>query len=268
MVTNMNKEEQLLRRRLYDLANNAYYKGICVFSDFLNINEQSILEYMKNELPVIPYFSYGGFPEAERNMICFCGDDNINKLDDIDFPISVISIKPQNRKYSDALTHRDYLGAILNLGIDRSIVGDIIINDLEAFIFSTIGISEFIADNLIKIKHTNISTSIINNQEFHYEPKFKEIGGTVSSIRLDSILSVAFNRSRSSLTALIEGGKVFVNGKEALSNSYELKDSDIVSVRGYGKFVYVGTPYKTKKGRYSVKVRLYTWFLIYKLIIR
>lgn len=254
----MNKEEQLLRRRLYDLANNAYYKGICVFSDFLNLNEQNILEYAKHELPGIPYFSYGGFQEAERNMICFSGDDNIKKVEDIDFPIAVVSIKPQNRKFSDTLTHRDYLGAVLNLGIDRSIVGDIIINDLEAFIFCTRSISGFIADNLIKIKHTNISTSIIDNQEFHYDPKFKEIGGTVSSIRLDSILSVAFNRSRSSLTGLIEGGKVFVNGKEVTSNSYELKDNDVVSLRGYGKFVYVGTPYKTKKGRYSVKVKLYT----------
>lgn len=257
MVTIMDKDEQILRRRLYDLASKGYYKGICVFSDFLNLNEQSILESIKLELPSVRYFSYGGFPEAERNMICFCGDDNINMIEDIDFPISIISIKPQNRKFSDTLTHRDYLGAVLNLGIDRSIVGDIIINDLEAFIFCTTAISEFIADNLIKIKHTNISASIIDKQEFHHEPKFKDISGTVSSIRLDSILSVAFNRSRSSLTGLIEGGKVFVNGKEVISNSYELRDNDIVSVRGQGKFVYAGTPYKTKKGRYSVKVKLY-----------
>ncbi|HHU72648.1 MAG TPA: RNA-binding protein [Clostridiales bacterium] len=253
----MDKDEQLLRRRLYDLANNAYYKGICVFSDFLNLHEQNILECMKHELPGIPYFSYGGFLEAERRMICFSGDDNVKKTEDIEFPISVISIKPQNRKFSDALTHRDYLGAVLNLGIDRSIVGDIIINDIEAYIFCTRSISEFIADNLIKIKHTNISASIINKQDFHYEPKFKDISGTVSSIRLDSILSVAFNKSRSSLTGLIKGGKVFVNGKEVISNSYELKDNDLVSVRGHGKFLYVGTPYKTKKGRYSVKVKLY-----------
>ncbi|HHX13246.1 MAG TPA: RNA-binding protein [Clostridiales bacterium] len=253
----MDKDEQILRRRLYDLANNAYYKGICVFSDFLNLNEQSILEYTKHELPGISYFSFGGFTEAERRMICFCGDNNVKNIEDIDFPISVVSIKPQNRKFSDALTHRDYLGAVLNLGIDRSIVGDIIINDLEAFIFCTTSINEFIADNLIKIKHTNISTSIIESQEFYYEPKFKDISGTVSSIRLDSILSVAFNRSRSSLTGLIEGGKVFVNGKEVISNSHELKDNDVVSVRGQGKFLYVGTPYKTKKGRYSVKVRVY-----------
>lgn len=254
----MDKDEQILRRRLYDLASNGYYKGICVFSDFLNLNEQSILEYMNHELPGIPYFSFGGFPEAERRMICFCGDDNIQKTEDIDFPISVVSIKPQNRKFSDALTHRDYLGAVLNLGIDRSIVGDIIINNLEAFIFCTTSISEFIADNLVKIKHTNISTSIIERTEFHYEPKFKDVMGTVSSIRLDSILSVAFNRSRNSLIRLIEGGNVFVNGKEVMSNSYELKDNDIISVRGQGKFIYVGTPYKTKKGRYSVKIKLYT----------
>jgi RNA-binding protein YlmH len=103
-----------------------------------------------------------------------------------------------------------------------------------------------------------VSTAIIDRRDFDYKPKFQEIVGTVSSVRLDSILSVAFHTSRSSLTGLIEGGKVFVGGKVILSNSYTLKENDVVSVRGLGKFIYVGTSYQTKKGRYSVKILLYT----------
>lgn len=103
-----------------------------------------------------------------------------------------------------------------------------------------------------------VSTGILEQQDFHYEPRYTLVTGTVSSVRLDSILAVAFHSSRSSLSGLIEGGKVFVNGKEVLSNSFSLKERDVVSVRGLGKFLYEGTSYQTKKGRYSVKILLYS----------
>ena len=229
-----------------------------MFSDFLNLNEQNIFLSLKNELPRIKYFTYGGFQDAERKILCFCGNDQINSMEDINFPITCIKVVPLNRRFSDNLSHRDFLGAVLNLGIDRSKLGDILIDENEGYLFTHNAISPFILDQLTKVKHTMISTSRIEQQDFHYEPKYTEINGTVSSVRLDSILAVAFHSSRSSLSGLIEGGKVFVNSKEILSNSYLLKENDVVSVRGLGKFLYVGTSYQTKKGRYSVKILLYT----------
>jgi RNA-binding protein YlmH len=253
----MDKDEQILRRRFKDLATAADNRGGVIYSDFLNMNEQSILTSMKQELPKIKYFAYGGFQDAERKILCFCGNEHVNDIEQLDFPISCIKIMPTNQKFSDALTHRDFLGAVLNLGIDRSKIGDILILENEGYLFCTPSISTFITDQLVKVKHTVIRTSIIDRQDFEYKPKYKEITGTVSSVRLDSILSVAFHGSRSSLSGLIEGGKVFVNSKEVLSNSYQLKENDIVSVRGFGKFIYAGTDYQTKKGRYSVKILLY-----------
>lgn len=256
-MVSMDKEEQLVRRRLQDLSNTAYNRGISMFSDFLNLNEQNIFFRMKKELPVINYFTFGGFDVAERKMLCFCGNDNINEISEINFPIACIKIIPVNQKFSDSLTHRDFLGAVLNLGLDRSKVGDILINQNKGFLFCHTGISEFIADQLIKVKHTPISTEIITQKDFDYTPEYQEIAGTVSSVRLDSVLSVAFHSSRSSLTGLITGGKVFVNSKEVIQISYQLKENDVVSVRGLGKFIFVGTSHQTKKGRYSVKVLLY-----------
>jgi RNA-binding protein YlmH len=257
-MMNLDKDEQLLRRRLLDLANTAYARGICVFSDFLNLNEQNIFISLKNELPRMKYFAYGGFDDAERKILCFCGNESIEVQEEVKFPIVCIRVEPLNQKFSDALNHRDFLGAVLNLGLDRSKIGDILINENEGYIFAHTGISSFIVDQLIKVKHTMVSTSIIDRSDFDYKPKFQEITGTVSSVRLDSILSVAFHTSRSSLTGLIEGGKVFVGGKVILSNSYTLKENDVVSVRGLGKFIYTGTSYQTKKGRYSVKLLLYS----------
>lgn len=253
----MDKEEQILRRRLLDLANTAYQRGIHLFSDFLNLNEQTIFMSMKSELPRMKYFSYGGFIDAERKILCFCGNEDLAEEDMIDYPIDCIKITPINQKFSDTLSHRDFLGALVHLGIDRSKLGDILIIENEGYVLCSKSIAPFIVDNLFKIKHTMISCELISIDSFEYTPKVKEITGTISSIRLDSILSVAFNRSRSSLTGLIEGGKVFVNSKEVTSNSYLLKDNDVVSVRGMGKFKFLGTSYQTKKGRLSVKIHLY-----------
>ena len=257
-MMNPDKEEQLLRRRLADLANTAYNRGICMFSDYLNLYEQNLFLRIKNELPRIKYFTYGGFSDAERKILCFCGNDQIEDAEEINFPITCIKVVPVNQRFSDDLNHRDFLGAVLNLGIDRSKVGDILIVSNEAVVFAHSSISQFIVDHLIKIKHTMVHTCVLEQQDFHYEPRYIEVTGTVSSVRLDSILAVAFHSSRSSLTGLIEGGKVFVNSKEVLSNSYALKENDVVSVRGLGKFLYAGTSYQTKKGRHSVKVLLYS----------
>ncbi len=255
---NLDKDELILRKRLLDLANTAYSRGICLFSDFLNLNEQNIFISLKHELPRIKYFTYGGFQEAERKILCFYGNERISEEDDIGFPIVCIKVVPLNQKFSDSLNHRDFLGAVLNLGLDRSKIGDILITDNEGYIFAHSVISEFILEQMVKVKHTMVRTQVIERKDFDYTPKFKEVVGTVSSVRLDSILSVAFNTSRSSLTGLIEGGKVFVGGKLVLSNSHTLKENDVVSVRGLGKFIFAGTSYQTKKGRYSVKVLLYT----------
>jgi RNA-binding protein YlmH len=257
-MMNLDKDEQIFRKRLLDQANTAYNRGICIFSDFLNLNEQNIYLSLKQELPKIKYFTYGGFQDAERKILCFCGNDSIDNEQEIDYPISCIRVVPLNQKFSDSLNHRDFLGAVLNLGLDRGKIGDILINDNESYIFTHTSISVYIIDQLVKVKHTMIRAAIIDRKDFNYKPKFKEITGTVSSVRLDSILAVAFNTSRSSLSGLIEGGKVYVGGKLILSNSYTLKENDVVSVRGLGKFIYVGTSYQTKKGRYSVKVLLYT----------
>lgn len=257
-MMNLDKDELILRKRILDLSNTADNRGICLFSDFLNLHEQNIFLSLKQELPRIKYFTYGGFTDAERKILCFCGDTSIVKEEELDFPIRCIRAVPVSRKFSDELNHRDFLGAVLNLGLDRSKIGDILIRDNEGFLFVHTQISAFICEQLIKIKHTVVSCEEIGSKEFDYMPAFKEIVGTVSSVRLDSILSVAFQGSRSSLSGLIEGGKVSVGGKLILQNSFILKENDVVSVRGYGKFIFAGTSYQTKKGRYSVKILLYT----------
>ena len=100
--------------------------------------------------------------------------------------------------------------------------------------------AEYVADNLTQIRHTHVKTTIGTDFQVDYEPRYEELKGTVSSVRLDSVLALAYPLSRSKITAQIEAGKVFVNGKLITSNGYRLKENDIISVRKMGRISYNG----------------------------
>jgi len=251
---NNDKEEHLFKKRLLELARNAENKGICTYTDFLNLNEINILYRIRLELPDVKYDLFGGYDDAERKVLCFCGDDSVKAFSNY---ITCILILPLNKKFSDDLSHRDFLGAIMNLGIERSKIGDILVKEKEGYVFCETGISTFIVDTLNKVKHTNIRCEILQEEAPNIQPSYQEIRGTVSSARLDSVIALAFHSSRTSILGLIAGGKVFVDGRLVESNSYMLKEEEIVSVRGFGKFIYKELQNQTKRGRYFVTLLKY-----------
>lgn len=257
----MEKEEVLLRKRLIELSNIAYQRGIMMYSDFLNLNELNILHTTPKDSFPVPYRTFGGYDPSERQMAVFLPDAFYMYMDEDairdSYPISILRIKPLQEKFAEELTHRDYLGALLNLGITRAKTGDILIHDKEAYVFVHRELAEFLTKELTRVRHTTVQAQEVENTDFDWEPKYEEIKGTVASVRLDSLLSLAFSSSRSKLTALIEGGRVYVNGKLITSNGYHVKDGDIISVRQMGRFRYDGIVSETKKGRYYVRIRKY-----------
>ena len=267
----MNKEETLLQKRLIELSRTAYIRGIVTFSDFLNLNELNILHTTPKHQFQSQYVTYGGYGLSERQMVAFLpdalyafpdwdgfgGDSARQCKDALQYPIRILRIGPQNQKFCEELTHRDYLGAVMNLGIERCKLGDIMVDGSKALLFVREELADYIIENLIRIRHTSVTVSVSNDLPRDYEPKYEEIKGTVASIRLDTVLSLAFPLSRSKITDYIEGGKVFVNGKLVTSNGYRLKEGDIISVRKMGRIVYDGIMKETKKGRYLTAVRKY-----------
>ena len=168
-----------------------------------------------------------------------------------DYPIDCIRLEPKAVKFSEDLTHRDYLGAILNLGVDRSVVGDILIEDHTASFFCLRQMTDFFLENLCRVRHTTVVASKIEDPGDLPRPELKPVSGTCASVRLD------FGTSRSSIVHCIEEGLVFVNGKLITSNGYEPKEGDIISVRKKGRFIYDGVSRQTKKGRLGVRILLY-----------
>lgn len=248
----MNKEEQMLQKRLIELSKIAYTKGIVVFSDFLNLNDLNILHITPKNMFYSQFKTFGGYELSERQIAAFLPDALYY---DYQYPIDVIEISPVNSKFSEALTHRDYLGAIMNLGIERFKLGDILTDRDRAFLFVKKELSGYIMDNLTRIRHTVIRASLSSCTEFSYSPSFEVIKGTVASIRLDSILSLAYPLSRNKMTAFIENGFVYVNGKLITSNGFRLQNGDIISVRKMGRIIYDGIISETKKNRYMISVR-------------
>lgn len=250
----MNKEEQIRNRHFHDLANRAYNRGVPIFSEFLTLNEVSILKTIEKELSYVKVQLWGGYEEAERQIAAFVPDAFFPTQDM--YPISILKISPLNVKFSEQLTHRDYLGAILNLGIQRGKVGDILVNDKETYLFVSSSMVDLFTMELTRVKHTTVKTEPVT-EAVRITPKFQHMEGSVSSERIDAILSLAFQTSRSSIAPLIASEKVFVNGKITLSNSQILKPGDIISARGYGKFIYRGFISNTKKGRMFVALDRY-----------
>lgn len=258
----MQKEEIMLQKRLIELSRTAYQRGIPLYSDFLNLNELNILHTTPKDMFDVPYRVFGGYEFSERQMAAFLPDAFSLYLEDEDtfqgaFPIQVLKIRPLQKKFAEPLTHRDYLGAILNLGIERSKTGDILVTPEEAFLFVKDSIAGYICEQLTRVRHTTVQAAASDVSEFQYAPRFETIRGSIASVRLDSLLALAYSSSRSKLTALIEGGRVFVDGKLVISNGYQVKENDIISVRGLGRFVFRGTLTATKKGRMYVEIDKY-----------
>ena len=253
------EKDILFEKRMKELSKNAYYRGILTFSDFLDLNELNMLHSLSFDEPGVRLETYGGYAVAERQMAAFIPDAFFIDTENMAaaFPMVCIAIRPAMEKFAEELTHRDYLGAVLNLGIDRSRIGDILVQGKTGYMFCHETMADFILDSLDRVRHTNVRPEVLYDLSLLPELKTEIISGTVSSVRLDSVIALAFSASRSSLISLIEGGKVFVNGKNVVSNAYNLKEGDIISVRGKGKFRFEEVGTMTRKNRYRVSIARY-----------
>lgn len=251
-------EEQLLKSRLDDLAKKSYRQNVYTYSNFLTPAELLVLDEMSNELGYVSYEVFGGNELSERQMVRFGSVDNLGY--DEKWRIDTIKIEPLIDKFSDVLHHSDFLGALMNLGIERSVMGDIMIKDNKrAYLFCVDSMSDFIIENLTKVKHTNVKCSLVKDEEDLSElaPELVDISLIVASPRFDAIVSAVTKCSRSDSINLFKAKKVLLNGRVCERNSRTLKNNDIFSIRGYGKFVFIEIGNETRKGKIYVHLKQY-----------
>lgn len=241
-------EERLFLSKMCDIAEKSEVSHKVMFSRFLNPGERMLIESRMADDFSFSFF--GGFDDAERTIVAFG-----NAWEDIEYPLCAVKIECRGKK---ALSHRDYLGSVLSLGIKREHVGDILVKDTDALMFLTDEISDFVLMNLNRIASQTIKIYVTDDlSQFETQRRFKEADITVSSMRLDCVLSAVTGRSRSQSVSLIEEGLCNVNYSTVKNVRAQVKDGDIIAVRGFGKCVIETDNALTKKGRIHIKIKKY-----------
>lgn len=235
---------KIVRNRLLELEEKSLSRGVAMYSKFLNPAEYMCLANNKNAR------LFGGYEDAIYKIAGFSAE-----LPEFDmFPIAAIKIIPYEK---GMLTHRDYLGSILGLGIERNVTGDIIVNDDFAVVYCLETVADFIAENLKTVGRTSVQTARTALSDAAANVKFKEICAFVSSVRLDNILSAAVGVSRQNAVKMLKDGAVKLNYAEETKADKRVNEKDILSVRGAGKFIFDGVSGTSKKDRLKINIRKY-----------
>ena len=216
------KEIQQLKNRIRELADKSYNQNQYTFTGFLGLAEQDALWQVEREVKFAGITLYGGREEAERKILRFGSEAELGY--EQPFPICCIRIRPLSAKFADKLSHRDYLGALMNLGIERS---------------------------------THVKCEVVDAAaEVPQEEPVRQVI-QVASPRVDAVIAKVYNKSRSDCLELFRAGKVYVNGRLCENNSKPLEAGDVVNARGYGKFRISGEPHATRKGKLAIEAEVY-----------
>ncbi|MDQ0203012.1 YlmH family RNA-binding protein [Pectinatus haikarae] len=222
-------------------------------SDFLDPYGQEIAETITANYGGIRVEFDGGYIGAERQCAAFIHDDFMgNPL----FSLKLINAAWNDKYYH--LLHRDVLGALMGLGIDRRNIGDLVINSGGVKIICLDKIAEFIMTNLVSIGSAAVSCTYDDLSSIAAkEERSKEISATVASLRIDSIAAAGYGTSRSKMTSDIEADKLKLNWQSVKNPSQTVKEGDVVSMRGRGRVEVFQIKGKTKKGRIGILLRRY-----------
>ena len=242
------KDDRILVSHLLDLDFRAYEKGIVLAGDFLDLNRASVLSDAQKHFSCYLNF-FGGYDDAERKVIYFVPEGVEPEYSDLCVLTSSISAP---------LGHREVLGSLMSLGIDRKLVGDILISDRKVQIVAKKEISGFIVQNFLRAGRVKLSFEAGSVEDLESPQKnVKEITGTIKTLRLDSIVALAFGVSRSSAKEFINASKVFVNDKNILKSDFVVKEGDKLTLRGKGKAFLKEVGDLSRKERIFVTIEKY-----------
>ncbi len=249
----MEEELRRLQRRFSELAARAARQNRYTYTAFLTPAEQDLLLRSARSLEA-PATLLGGFEGAERRLACF-GDEAALGYPPAP-PVCCLRIAPAAQRFASDIGHRDFLGALMGLGIKREFLGDILVEDRTGWLFCLEEIAPWILDNLTSVGRTTVVCARSDPPEAALRlPKPKEV--VVSSERLDGLISAVWDLSRSKSKECFDRELVFVNGLLTDSPARQPSPGDVISVRGLGRFRYEGLSRETRKGRLRVTVRVW-----------
>lgn len=244
-------EKLIKMRRILDKIEIVLNNHIRESTDFLDPYEVYLAKSILNRFQDINYYDFGGYKDSERRLISIY--PSYLEKNDIEEELSCIKVEGD----LDNLSHKDYLGALLSLGIKREKIGDILVHNGYGYIIVKEEIGDYIFYNLEKIGNKNLVNTKVPFNEIKVPPlDYKEIKRFLTSLRIDLIISSAYNISRKDSMDIIKRGLVKVNWEPIDKPARELSEGDVISVRGYGRFILYSLEGTSKKGRIMSFIRI------------
>ena len=249
-----NPDDRVLLAKLWDKINTGMRKSIPANTCFLSPRELQMARFLFGEIEGL--HAFGGYPDAERKMLVYLPEYlEKSELYTDDSPLVCLRATFYEE---DALSHRDFLGALMGAGIARETVGDICVGKGFCDFFVAKEIVTYIEQNLESAGRTKIHLQKIPLADVVIsQPVTKEIRDTVSSLRLDSIVSSGFRISRGSAAEYITGGKAAIDGLPCEKPDRLVAEGAKISMRGLGKIRLASIGGRTKKDRISVIIERY-----------
>ncbi|MBQ7083900.1 MAG: hypothetical protein IJM95_01470 [Anaerotignum sp.] len=246
-------EERLLFAKALDQAVFAMKRRKPAYTDFMDRAKCARFQERMQGLG-LEITLFGGTEDCERQIMGF----SVEEISAEEFPIRMIKIRRKSKKFGQAdLSHRDYLGSILGLGIDRGKVGDILVAEDSAVCFVAEEIAPYITAVLEQVSRTAVIAEEAEGADAVPVRQTERRRLTVASLRLDAVAGEAFHLARGKVQALIGAEKAQVNWNVVTNTSHQLKEGDMVSLRGFGRFRIKEIGGKTKKDRTGLEIEKY-----------
>ncbi|MBC8584336.1 YlmH family RNA-binding protein [Youxingia wuxianensis] len=247
------KQEKIFAAHIGDLFEIANEKYTAKFSGFLDLREYHIAQQVACAGGYDNFLFWGGYAQAERMMLGVFPP--YDPLAQEQFPISPVTL---HFRKEDPVGHRDILGSLMGLEIKREAVGDILVEEGTAVFFLTNTASATVLSELKKVGRWGVKVSEGLPQILPAAYKYVDLYLNVSSLRLDCLTSAVTGQSREKSAQLIKGGLVSVGGAPVEQVSYMVEKGDILSIRGFGKYLFVQVEKVTKKGRLQILCKKYS----------
>ncbi len=254
LLFELEEEEREIGDKVLDKAEQALRSHQPQYTNFLNPRQLYITQPILEKIRDLKYLTYGGYQQAEREILALMPDYYIPDM--VDPPLALLDIYGQFK--FQTVSHRDFLGAILGTGIKRNQVGDLIIYDQGCQAIVVDKMVDYIKLNLDQVHKVGVEVEEIAFSGLR-EPtqRVKEIRDTVPSLRLDSVASSGFSTSRSKMSKEINKGRVRVNWKVVENQAHMLELDDIISIRGRGRVEIDELLGRSHKGRIKLKLKRY-----------
>ena len=235
--------------RLLEMAQRADRTDRCCFTPFLTPPETE-LAFAAARKARVDAEADGGYPNAERRMVRF----HAAGAEEQPFPIVALELSWGR---GDAPEHRDLLGSVMGLGINRSVIGDIVMQKEQAYLFASEAMAQHIADSLSQAGRTALHVALLPQWPQLAAAEGQEVRCTVSSARLDAILAEGFHLSRGKAAELIEAGQVKLRFQQTLRPDARVEAEDVISARGFGRLTLTEIGLPTRKGRLPIRLLKY-----------